>query len=150
MAATEYSSEESFALEQDRSDELAGFRERFNLPIGGDGQPLIYLAGNSLGLMPKDSRKYVEQELDDWARLGVDGHFRGHSPWYPYHELFREKMARLVGALPHEVVAMNSLTVNLHLLMVSFYRPTKRRYKVLVEWPTFPSDTYAVRSQIAC
>jgi len=147
---SDFSPDEAFALGLDKDDALSAFRERFHIPLGRDGKPLIYFAGNSLGLMPKDARNYVEQELEDWARLGVDGHFQARSPWYPYHENFREKMCRLVGGCPHEVVVMNSLTVNLHLLMVSFYRPTKRRYKILVEGPTFPSDNYAVRSQAAC
>ena len=99
--------------------------------------------------MPKATRQIVEQELDDWARLGVDGHFDAATPWYPYHETLREPAARLVGAQPNEVVCMNSLTVNLHLLMATFYRPTKARRKILMEDPAFPSDTYAIKSQIA-
>ena len=121
----------------------------FTFPAGADGQPLIYFVGNSLGLMPKATRKIVEQELDDWARLGVDGHFDAATPWYSYHETLREPVARLVGAQPNEVVCMNSLTVNLHLLMATFYRPTKARRKILMEDPAFPSDTYAIKSQIA-
>nr|MBA2743463.1 kynureninase [Chthoniobacterales bacterium] len=105
--------------------------------------------GNSLGLMPKTTRAVVDQELDDWARLGVDGHLESTTPWYSYHEMVREPAARLIGARPHEVVCMNSLTVNLHLMMASFYRPTKARFKILMEEPAFPSDTYAVKSQIA-
>jgi len=143
-----FSSDEDFALQQDREDPLRAFRDRFHVPTGSDGQPLIYFVGNSLGLMPKTTRKIVEQELDDWARLGVDGHFDAATPWYSYHETLREPAARLVGALPNEVVCMNSLTVNLHLLMASFYRPTKKRHKILMEDPAFPSDTYAIKSQI--
>ena len=109
----------------------------------------MYFVGNSLGLMPRATRKLVEQELDDWARLAVDGHFEAATPWYSYHETLREPAARLVGAQPNEVVCMNSLTVNLHFLMASFYRPTKARRKILMEDPAFPSDTYAVKSQIA-
>ncbi len=144
-----YSADQEFALEQDRADGLRGMRERFHIPTGADGQPLIYFVGNSLGLMPKTTRAAVEQELDDWARLGVDGHFDAATPWYTYHETLREPSARLVGALPNEVVCMNSLTVNLHLLMATFYRPTKARRKILMESPAFPSDTYAIKSQIA-
>src|SRR6186997_1730965 len=140
-----FSSDEDFALQQDREDPLRAFRDRFHVPTGSDGQPLIYFVGNSLGLMPKTNRKIVEQELDDWARLGVDGHFDAATPWYSYHETLREPAARLVGALPNEVVCMNSLTVNLHLLMATFYRPTKARFKILMKEPAFPSDTYAVK-----
>lgn len=146
---TSFSPDESYALRMDAEDPLRPYRDRFHLPLGKDGKPLIYFAGNSLGLMPKAARDYVQQELDDWAKLGVDGHFHGRTPWYSYHEVFREKAARLVGAKPGEVVMMNSLTINLHLMMVSFYRPTKQRYKILMEAPAFPSDTYAVKSQIA-
>ena len=113
-----------------------------------DGKPLIYLAGNSLGLMPKSAKQLVEQELDDWARLAVDAHLDGTTPWYSYHETLREPAARLVGAKPNEVVCMNSLTVNLHLMMATFYRPTKSRFKIMMEEPAFPSDTYAIKSQI--
>lgn len=144
-----YSADQKFALEQDRADGLRGMRERFHIPTGADGQPLIYFVGNSLGLMPKATRAAVEQELEDWARLGVDGHFDAATPWYSYHETLREPAARLVGAQPNEVVCMNSLTVNLHLLMATFYRPTKTRHKILMEDPAFPSDTYAIKSQIA-
>jgi len=139
---------EPFARKQDEIDSLAGFRERFHIPPGPDGRPCVYLCGNSLGLQPKAARALVEQELDDWARLGVEGHFRGRSPWYPYHEQFRDTGARLVGALPGEVVMMNSLTVNLHLLMATFYRPSGKRTKLLIDEPSFPSDLYAVASQV--
>lgn len=144
-----FSTEEDFALQQDGGDPLRTFRDRFHLPIGPDGAPLIYFVGNSLGLMPKATRQIVDQELDDWARLAVDGHFDAATPWYSYHETLREPAARLVGARPNEVVCMNSLTVNLHLLMATFYRPTKMRNKILMEDPAFPSDTYAIKSQIA-
>jgi kynureninase len=147
MAMT-FSADEEFALHLDAEDPLRHFREKFHLPIGGDEKPLIYLAGNSLGLMPKSARKIVEQELDDWAKLAVDAHLEGATPWYSYHETLRTPAARLVGALPNEVVCMNSLTVNLHLLMATFYRPTKSRCKILMEEPAFPSDTYAIKSQI--
>lgn len=144
-----FSPEEDFARQLDAEEPLRRFRERFHIPIDGQGQELIYFVGNSLGLMPKATRKIVEQELDDWARLGVDAHFDAATPWYSYHETLREPAARLVGARPNEVVCMNSLTVNLHLLMATFYRPTKARHKILMEDPAFPSDTYAIKSQIA-
>src|SRR5439155_15986962 len=132
----------------DAEDSLPGFRDKFHLPLGVDGKPLIYLAGNSLGLMPKAARQIVEQELDDWAKLAVDAHLNAKTPWYSYHETLREPVARLVGAKPHEVVCMNSLTVNLHLMMATFYQPTKSRFKILMEEPAFPSDTYAIKTQI--
>ncbi|MBA3963161.1 MAG: kynureninase [Chthoniobacterales bacterium] len=144
-----FSADEEFARQLDREDALAGFRDRFHIPTGANGKPLIYFVGNSLGLMPKATRQAVDQELDDWSRLAVDAHFDAATPWYSYHETLREPAARLVGALPNEVVCMNSLTVNLHLLMVTFYRPTKGRAKILMEEPAFPSDTYAIKSQIA-
>lgn len=109
---------------------------------------MIYLCGNSLGLQPQGVSAVVGSELRDWARLAVGGHFREEAPWYSYHELLRDPAARVVGARPDEVVIMNSLTVNLHLMMTSFYRPTKERYKVFMEAPAFPSDTYAVKSQL--
>ena len=140
--------EESFALELDAGDPLARFRERFEIPVGADGRPLIYLCGHSLGLMPKAARSLVEQEIDDWARLGVAGHFDAKRPWYSYHEQFRESGARLVGALPGEVVMMNSLTVNLHLMLATFYRPDRGRRAILMEEDAFPSDRYAVASHI--
>ncbi|HMG04864.1 MAG TPA: kynureninase, partial [Chthoniobacterales bacterium] len=144
----QFSADEKFALQLDAEDSLRHFREKFHLPLDKDGKPLIYLAGNSLGLMPKTARKIVEQELDDWAKLAVDAHLNGTTPWYSYHETLREPTARLVGAKPGEVICMNSLTVNLHLMMATFYRPTKSRFKILMEEPAFPSDTYAVKSQI--
>jgi kynureninase len=144
-----YSADEDFALQQDREDSLSAFRERFHIPGNAAGEPLIYFVGNSLGLMPKTTRQIVDQEMDDWARLGVDAHFDAATPWYSYHETLREPAARLVGARPNEVVCMNSLTVNLHLLMATFYRPTEARKKILMEDPAFPSDTYAIKSQIA-
>jgi kynureninase len=144
-----FSADENFARQLDAEDSLRSFREKFHLPVGNNGQPLIYFAGNSLGLMPKAARKTVEQELDDWARLGVDAHLEAATPWYSYHENLREPMARLVGAKPIEVICMNSLTVNLHLMMATFYRPTKSRFKILMEDPAFPSDTYAIKTQIA-
>jgi kynureninase len=143
-----FSDDENFARQTDAEDPLRAFREKFHLPLGPNGQPLIYFAGNSLGLMPKSARKIVEQELEDWALLGVDAHMDAATPWYSYHETLREPMARIVGAKPVEVICMNSLTVNLHLMMATFYRPTKSRFKILMEDPAFPSDTYAVKTQI--
>src|ERR1700756_534299 len=143
-----FSSDEAFALQLDAEDLLRDFREKFCLPLGKDGKPVIYFAGNSLGLMPKSARQVVDDELDNWARLGVDAHHATGTPWYSYHEVLREPMARLVGAKPLEVICMNSLTVNLHLMMATFYRPTKSRFKVLMEEPAFPSDTYAIKTQI--
>ena len=143
-----FSSDESFARQLDREDPLRDFREKFSLPLGKDGKPVIYFAGNSLGLMPKSARQIVEDELDNWAKLGVDAHHAAGTPWYSYHEALREPTARLVGAKSVEVICMNSLTVNLHLMMATFYRPTKSRSKILMEEPAFPSDTYAIKTQI--
>ena len=129
------------ARANDRHDPLRGFRGKFHLPRG------VYLCGNSLGLQPKSTAEMVQAELADWARLGVEGHLHARHPWLPYHEFVTAPMARVVGAKPSEVVVMNTLTTNLHLLMVSFYRPTKARYKIILEKGAFPSDRYAVASQ---
>src|SRR3954470_18641651 len=147
-SAMEFSADEDFALRCDAEDPLRSFRDRFHVPPGKNGEPLIYFAGNSLGLMPKSARKIVEQELEDWAQLGVDAHMDAATPWYSYHENLREPMGRIVGAKPLEVICMNSLTVNIHLMMATFYRPTKSRFKILMEDPAFPSDTYAIKTQI--
>ncbi len=144
----QFSADEDFAKQLDVQDPLRSFRERFHLPLGKDGKPPIYFAGNSLGLMPRSAKQIVEQELHDWATLGVAAHLEGKTPWYSYHETLREPAARLVGAKPNEVICMNSLTVNLHLMMATFYRPTKSRFKILMEDPAFPSDTYAIKTQI--
>ena len=138
----------AFAQEMDAQDPLASYRERFYLPFQKNGDPYIYLCGNSLGLQPKSVRAFVEQELLDWEKLGVEGHFHAKNPWMPYHEFLTEAMAMLVGAKPQEVVVMNTLSVNLHLMMVSFYRPQSDRYKILIESDAFPSDKYAVESQV--
>ena len=135
------------AAQLDAADPLAPFRAEFHLPPGPDGQSVAYFCGNSLGLQPKAARAAVEQEFADWQRLGVEGHFHGTSPWLHYHETLTAATARLVGAQPIEVVVMNNLTVNLHLLLVSFYRPTATRYKILMEGGAFPSDQYAIESQ---
>lgn len=137
-----------FAREMNTKDPLKQHRDRFHIPKNPDGNDCIYLCGNSLGLQPKSVRSYVEQELSDWEKFGVEGHFHAGNPWMPYHELLTAKTAKLVGAKPIEVVTMNTLTVNLHLLMVSFYRPTPARHKILIEANAFPSDQYAVKSQI--
>jgi kynureninase len=139
---------ESFARALDAADLLTRFREAFLIPPGLDGKPCVYLAGNSLGLQPRKARGYVAEALDAWEKLGVEAHVQGAAPWLPYHELLTASTARLVGAEPEEVVVMNTLTVNLHLLMVSFYRPTQRRFRVLMEAGAFPSDRYAVASQV--
>jgi kynureninase len=139
---------EGWARAQDAADPLAPLRGEFELPTDGRGEPLIYLCGNSLGAMPKKTRAIFQQELDDWGRLAVEGHMQGKTPWYSYHENFRESGARLVGGVPGEVVFMNALTVNLHLLMVSFFRPEGRRRKLMIETAAFPSDTYAVATHL--
>src|SRR5712692_3502431 len=143
-----FSADEDFALQLDAEDPLRQFREKFHLPLGKNGRPVIYFAGNSLGLMPKGARAIVEEEMDNWAKLGVDAHHATGTPWYSYHETLREPTAGLAGAKPIEVICMNSLTVNLHLMMATFYHPTKSRFKILMEEPAFPSDTYAIKSQI--
>ena len=143
-----FKEDEKFAKELDSTDPLRSYREKFYIPKKANGEDVIYFAGNSLGLEPKSVRKYVEQELMDWQTMGVEGHLHAKNPWLPYHEFLTEATARLVGAKPEEVVNMNSLTVNLHLMLVSFYRPTKQKYKILIESNAFPSDHYAVQSQI--
>jgi kynureninase len=137
-----------FAEQMDAQDPLRAFRDEFERPTGPGGEPFTYLCGNSLGLLPRAVRALVNEELDDWSRHAVEGHLHSRRPWVDYHELFRELGARLVGARPGEVVMMNSLTVNLHLMMVSFWRPEGRRTKVLMERGAFPSDTYAVHSHV--
>lgn len=131
----------------DAADPLRHFRDEFHLPLH-DGAPQAYFVGNSLGLQPKGARAHVEEVLDKWAREAVEGHFTGSAQWMPYHELVRDPLARVVGALPSEVVAMNSLTANLHLMLVSFYRPTRERPVLLMEAGAFPSDRYALESQV--
>src|SRR5271157_4681342 len=148
MATITFDTSASFAAEMDARDPLASFRQQFHIPPAPDGSASVYLCGHSLGLQANRVREYVEQELDDWATLGVEAHFRGRNPWMPYHRLLTEKMAGIVGAKPIEVVVMNSLTANLHLMMVSFYRPTPQRHKIVIEAGAFPSDRYAVESQI--
>ncbi len=144
---TDYKNDISFARMLDKEDPLAEFRNRFHISKH-KGKPTIYLTGNSLGLQPKSTCEYVEQELTDWQDLGVEGHLHARNPWLPYHEFLTPAMSRIVGARAGEVVMMNTLSVNLHLLMVSFYRPTANRNKILIEANAFPSDQYAVASQI--
>jgi len=146
--AHSYSNDLDFARRMDREDPLARFRDKFHIPGTTEGSQEVYLCGNSLGLQPKSAADYIALELDKWRRLGVKGHFEGEFPWLPYHEFLTDAMAKIVGGEPREVVTMNSLTANLHLMMVSFYRPTRTRHKILIEDHTFPSDRYAVESQI--
>jgi kynureninase len=136
-----------YARERDQSDPLKQFRKKFLFPKHGDRE-CVYFTGNSLGLQPVSTSSYIQKELDDWASYGVEGHFRATNPWLSYHELLTDKMAEIVGALPSETIMMNQLTVNLHLLMVSFYQPTTSRYKILCEAKAFPSDQYALESQV--
>lgn len=142
-----FSTSRDLAGALDARDPLRGERELFHVPGGPDGGACVYLTGNSLGLMPRSAEMEVRRELEDWRDLAVDAHFDGRAPWYSYADALREPGARLVGARPGEVVMMNSLTANLHLLMASFYRPTRDRWKVLIEGSAFPSDEYAVQSQ---
>ena len=137
----------SRAEEHDAQDPLASFRSRFSFPKK-NGSPVLYFTGNSLGLQPDTAQAYVDAELEDWRTWGVDGHMESRHPWFSYHRMFKEPLAAVMGAKPHEVVAMNTLTVNLHLMMVSFYRPTATRYKIMIAGHEFPSDRYAVESQI--
>jgi kynureninase len=147
VAASKFETGRDFAVAMAARDPLADYRNRFHIPKAPDGADSVYLCGHSLGLQPKTVRSYVERELEDWARLGVEGHFHAQNPWMPYHELLTSSTARLVGGLLEEVVVMNSLTVNLHLMLVSFYRPTAARNKILIEANAFPSDQYAAQSQ---
>lgn len=137
----------TFAKDLDAKDELKHFRNKFYIPKV-NGKPSIYFTGNSLGLQPKTTAQYIQQELNDWAELGVEGHFKAKQPWFSYHEIFPQQLSKIIGALPEEIVVMNQLTVNLHLLLTTFYRPTKERYKIICEAKAFPSDQYALESQI--
>ncbi|NND52730.1 MAG: kynureninase [Flavobacteriaceae bacterium] len=145
---SEYQLGLDYPRSQDQQDELAQYRNRFHLPKDEKGNELIYFCGNSLGLQPRSTKSYIDQELEDWANLGVEGHLEAKNPWLPYHEFLTESMSKLVGAKPIEVVVMNTLTANLHFMMVSFYQPTAKRYKILIESDAFPSDKYAVESQL--
>ncbi|MDN3619262.1 kynureninase [Polaribacter undariae] len=144
----QYQNSLAFAKQQDKEDSLSYLRNQFHIPKDKNGNDWLYFTGNSLGLQPKSTKKYINQELKDWANLGVEGHFEAKNPWLNYHELLTNKMAKIVGAKPIEVVVMNTLTTNLHLLMVSFYRPTKTKCKIVIESDAFPSDRYAVQSQL--
>ena len=144
-----YKKTAEFASQLDKEDQLSSYRDEFHIPKDENGNELIYLCGNSLGLQPKRTKAYLNQELEDWAKLGVEGHEHAKNPWMPYHEFLSESYSKIVGGKKSEVVAMNSLTVNLHLMMVSFYRPNAKRNKILIEADAFPSDIYAVNSQIS-
>ena len=143
----EYENTIEFAKRADSNDILKNYRERFHFPKIGNNE-CLYFTGNSLGLQPKTTKEYINRELDDWAEFGVEGHFDARRPWFSYHELLTNKTARLVGAKPEEVVVTHSLTTNLHLLMVSFYRPNADRFKIICEAKAFPSDQYALESQV--
>lgn len=138
----------AYALEQDQKDDLKAYRQQFHIPKDAAGNNWIYMTGNSLGLQPKSTKSYINEELEDWANLGVEGHTQGKTPWLSYHELLTDKMAQIVGAKSQEVIVMNTLTANLHFMMVSFYKPSKTRFKILIESDAFPSDKYAVQSQL--
>lgn len=143
-----YQNSLDFAKQLDERDPLKEVRNKFHIPKDNNGKDWLYFTGNSLGLQPKVTAVYIQQELKDWANLGVEGHFEAKNPWLHYHEYLTVNMAKIVGAKPKEVVVMNTLTTNLHLLMVSFYRPTKTKYKIVIESDAFPSDRYAVQSQL--
>jgi kynureninase len=137
----------SFAQNLDANDKLAHFKNQFHL-LTNNNKHVVYLCGNSLGLQPKSARMAVEQEFSDWAKLGVEGHFKAKNPWFGYHHFLTENAAKVVGANSSEVVIMNNLTVNLHLMMVSFYQPTATRFKIIMEAAAFPSDLYAMETQV--
>ena len=143
-----YKSGIHFAKAQDQNDPLAHYRDKFHIPKTSEGNEWLYFTGNSLGLQPKQTKNHINQELEDWANLGVEGHFEAKNPLLPYHEFLTESMAEIVGAKPIEVVIMNTLTTNLHLLMVSFYQPTRTKFKIVIESDAFPSDRYAVETQL--
>ena len=137
-----------FAQRLDEDDSLKDFRQLFHFPTQKNGSDFLYFCGNSLGLQPRTAKQALDSELEDWANLGVEGHFHGKKPWFHYHKFLTEHSAEIVGGRHHEVVIMNQLTVNLHLLMVSFYKPTKTRFKIIMEAGAFPSDMYAIESQV--
>lgn len=143
---TNYQFSADFAEKMDKEDPLSSFRDAFHIPVM-NGKPCIYLTGNSLGLLPKSAREFVEQEFLDWQNLGVEGHTDAKNPWLYYHHFLSKQVAAIVGAREKEVVVMNNLTVNLHLMLVSFYRPTPVRFKIIIEGGAFPSDQYGVDSQ---
>lgn len=143
----QYQNTSEFAKDLDAQDPLSKYRNEFLFPKV-NGKEVIYFTGNSLGLQPKSAKKYVDEVMKDWADLAVEGHFHADKPWWDYHERFSTKLAKVVGANPEEVAVMNTLTVNLHLLMVSFYRPTAKRFKIICEEKAFPSDQYMIASQV--
>ncbi len=149
MTAADFEASRAFAQAQDSADPLRDYRDEFNHPAEQNGLSCVYLCGNSLGLQPKLAAQYVREELEDWASLGVLGHERARRPWLPYHRLANKGLATLTGSEAQEVVAMNTLTVNLHLLMTTFYRPDGRRRKIVIESTAFPSDRFAVMSQLS-
>ena len=144
-----YKKTKEFAEILDNDDPLASYQSQFHFPYQSDGNKHIYLCGNSLGLQSKKTSDFVNQELEDWKTLGVEGHFHARNPWLPYHEFLSESYSKIIGAKATEVIAMNTLSVNLHLMLVSFYRPSKKRSKIIIEDDAFPSDIYAVESHIS-
>lgn len=148
MDTLAFETSQAFAQQMDAQDPLKHYRDQFHIPQHTDGSDSLYFCGNSLGLQPKKVERYLQQELSDWKKFGVEGHFHAKNAWMPYHEFFSEKLAKIVGAQEQEVVVMNTLTTNLHLMMVSFYRPTTKRHKIVIEKAAFPSDKYAMDSQI--
>lgn len=148
LSGISFEASAEFARSLDARDPLRSLRNEFNFPLARDGRDPVYLCGNSLGLQPKLAVRYVQEELEDWSNLAVEGHFASRRPWMPYHRLATPGLARLAGALETEVVAMNTLTVNLHLMMATFYRPEGRRRKILIESTVFPSDRFAAMSQV--
>ena len=143
-----YNISKDFAINLDAKDKLQSYQEKFHFPLKKNGEKHIYLCGNSLGLQSKNTTEFIQQELEDWKNLGVEGHFHASNPWLPYHEFLSDSYSKILGAKSSEVVAMNTLSVNLHLMMVSFYQPTKKRFKVLMEADAFPSDIYAIESHL--
>ena len=148
METLTFETSQAFAQQMDEQDDLKQYRNEFYIPKHTDGSDILYFCGNSLGLQPKQVEKYLQQELEDWKKFGVEGHFHAKNAWMPYHEFFSKKLSKIVGAQEQEVVVMNTLTTNLHLMMVSFYRPTAQRHKIVIEKAAFPSDKYAMDSQI--
>ena len=136
-----------FAKQLDAQDALAKYRDEFNFPKVNEKET-IYFTGNSLGLQPKSAKTYIDEVMNDWAEMAVEGHFFADKPWWDYHERFSKPLSKVVGALPSEVTVMNTLTVNLHMMMVSFYQPTEKRYKIICEEKAFPSDQYMLQTQV--
>ena len=143
-----FNNSRELALELDNKDPLLSYNDKFHFPVQENGNKHIYLCGNSLGLQAKITESFVKQELDDWKALGVEGHFHAQNPWLPYHEFLSESYSKIVGSKKSEVIAMNTLSVNLHLMMVSFYRPNETKNKIIIEGDAFPSDIYAVESHM--